>query len=66
MNYSSSGTLLETIETESSRPSLTNMEIENQLKIVKLCKVQGQNLNLGTSGRSVLIRQTLYFHDLIL
>lgn len=63
MNYSTSGTLLETIETESSRPSLTNMEIENQLKIVKLCKVQGRNLNLGTSGCSVLI---LYFHDLIL
>lgn len=65
MNYSTSGTLLETIETESSHP-LTNMEIENQLKIVKLCKVQGRNLNLGTSGCSVLIRQTLYFHDLIL
>jgi hypothetical protein len=41
MNYSSSDTLLEKIETESLLPFLANMEIGNQFKIVKLCKVQG-------------------------
>lgn len=42
MNYSSSNTLLETIETAFPHPLLADMEIENQFKIVKLCKVQGK------------------------